>query len=63
MEFCPKCKRMTAEKNHYTGKLICYNRFCDQERTEAQAFGSKENKSVTSTTEEKKQSKKSFVLE
>ncbi len=54
---------MTAEKNHYTGKLICYNRFCDQERTEAQAFGSKENKSVTSTTEEKKQSKKSFVLE
>lgn len=29
MEQCPKCKRMSAERNHYTGELICYNRACD----------------------------------
>ncbi len=28
MELCPKCNRMTAERNHYTEELICYNRFC-----------------------------------
>lgn len=28
MEPCPKCKKMTAERNHYTGLLICYNRAC-----------------------------------
>ncbi len=31
MELCQKCKKMSAEKNHYTGEIICYNRFCDQE--------------------------------
>lgn len=24
MELCPICKRMTAERSHYTGILICY---------------------------------------
>lgn len=28
MEQCPKCKRMSAEKNHNTGKLICYWKTC-----------------------------------
>lgn len=29
MEQCPKCKHMSAERNHYTKLLICYNRNCD----------------------------------
>jgi len=29
MKECPKCGKMTAEINHYTGKLICYNRECN----------------------------------
>lgn len=28
MEKCPACGRMTAERNHYTRKLICYSRDC-----------------------------------
>ena len=28
MELCPQCGRMTAERSHYTGILICYNRDC-----------------------------------
>ena len=28
MDRCPKCREMTAERNHYTKKLICYNRKC-----------------------------------
>jgi len=28
MEICPKCHKMTAERNHYNQKLICYNREC-----------------------------------
>lgn len=28
MEQCPICKRMSSERNHYTGLLVCYNRFC-----------------------------------
>lgn len=28
MELCRKCKRMTAEKNHYTGDIICYAKNC-----------------------------------
>ena len=28
MELCPKCKRLSAEINHYTGLLICYNLSC-----------------------------------
>ena len=31
MELCPKCNRMTAERNHYTKELICYNRRCEEE--------------------------------
>jgi hypothetical protein len=31
MEECPKCGHMSAERNHYTGLLICYNRSCDFE--------------------------------
>jgi hypothetical protein len=34
MELCPKCNRMTAERNHYTKEIICYNRFCTQESVE-----------------------------
>lgn len=39
MELCPKCKRMTAEKNHNTGKVICYNKFCDQQAGEGNLEG------------------------
>jgi hypothetical protein len=28
MELCCRCKRMTAETNHYTGDVICYARDC-----------------------------------
>jgi len=28
MEYCPRCKKMTAEKDLYTKKLICYNAPC-----------------------------------
>lgn len=28
MELCPLCNKMTAERSHYTGVLICYNRDC-----------------------------------
>jgi len=28
MELCPKCKRMSAEKNHYNGRLYCYAKNC-----------------------------------
>lgn len=35
MEICPKCKKMTAERNHYTKELICYNRFCEQQTMES----------------------------
>lgn len=28
MELCPKCGKMTAERNHYTKLLICHNREC-----------------------------------
>lgn len=28
VELCPVCKRMTAERNHYNGNLVCYNRYC-----------------------------------
>ncbi len=38
MELCRKCKRMTAEKNHYTGEIVCYNRFCDEEAKQTQSF-------------------------
>jgi hypothetical protein len=37
MEECPKCYHMTAEKNHYTGKLVCYNRFCHKDSMEIKA--------------------------
>ncbi len=46
MERCPKCGRMTAEKNHYTKTLICYNRFCEREENEIKAKGEK-NESAT----------------
>ena len=39
MELCPKCKRMTAERNHNTGTIICYNKFCDQQTNEFQSLG------------------------
>lgn len=28
MERCPRCDRMSAETNLYTGELVCYNRDC-----------------------------------
>jgi len=28
MEFCPNCRKMTAEKDLYTKKLVCYNERC-----------------------------------
>jgi hypothetical protein len=31
MELCPKCKRMTAERSLYTNRIICYNRFCEEQ--------------------------------
>lgn len=31
MELCPKCNLMTAETNHNSGKLVCYNRYCLEE--------------------------------
>ncbi len=34
MEKCPKCGRISAERNHYTGLLICYNRSCDYKEKE-----------------------------
>ena len=34
MELCPKCKRMTAERNHYTKQIICYNKNCEQQGME-----------------------------
>jgi len=31
MDLCPKCKRMTAERSLYTNRIICYNRFCEEQ--------------------------------
>lgn len=28
MEECPKCGNISAERNHYTKLLVCYNRTC-----------------------------------
>ena len=28
MELCPNCGRMTAERSHYTGIIICYSKNC-----------------------------------
>ena len=28
MEICPKCKHLSAELNHYTNLIVCYNRAC-----------------------------------
>ena len=36
MELCPKCKHMTAERNHYTHEVICYNVSCEKEASELQ---------------------------
>jgi len=33
MERCPQCKQMTAERDHYTGNLVCYSTTCDFEET------------------------------
>jgi hypothetical protein len=42
MELCPKCGRVTAERNHYTKMLVCYNiKCCYQE--------GKENRETIST--------------
>jgi len=38
MELCPKCKKMTAERNNYTKELICYNRFCEQQTMESKKY-------------------------
>ncbi len=37
MELCPLCHKMTAEKSHYTGVSICYNRFCNKDWLERMA--------------------------
>jgi len=34
MELCKKCNRMTAERDHYTGEVICYSRFCVEQTSE-----------------------------
>jgi hypothetical protein len=31
MELCPECLHMRAERNHYTGQLVCYNPNCEIE--------------------------------
>ena len=31
MELCPKCGKLSAERNHYTLLLLCYNTECDYE--------------------------------
>jgi len=41
MDLCPKCNRMTAERNHYTQELICYNRFCEQQASELKGVENK----------------------
>jgi hypothetical protein len=40
MERCLKCGRMSAERNHYTGKLICYWKVCSyqEEKMDLQLF-------------------------
>ena len=41
MELCAKCKKMTAERNHYTREVICYNRYCDQESSQLKVTSEK----------------------
>ncbi len=47
MELCPKCRRMTAERNHYTKEIICYNRFCEQQTVEGKSTNSNISASKT----------------
>jgi hypothetical protein len=28
MEYCPRCKKMTAQRDLYTKEVICYNSNC-----------------------------------
>lgn len=28
MEICPYCNKMTAQKDLYTGEIICYDKMC-----------------------------------
>ncbi|MBD3282542.1 MAG: hypothetical protein GF387_02960 [Candidatus Portnoybacteria bacterium] len=46
MDFCPVCKRMSGEINHYTGRLICYNHSCGFKETEK---GAKKRRSLGSS--------------
>ena len=34
MKICPKCKHLSAELNHYTNLIVCYNRACGFEENE-----------------------------
>lgn len=45
MELCPLCEKMTAERSHYTGILICYNRFCEKDL--AEKLSGKKEESMT----------------
>jgi len=38
MEVCPKYGRFCAERNHYTGLLLCYNRSCDYKEEEVKVI-------------------------
>lgn len=44
MELCPKRKKTMAEKNHYTGKIVCFNRYCGSEEDEPSNYDYDKNK-------------------
>jgi len=46
MELCSKCKRMTAEKNHYNGDIICYARDCGHVEKAGEEMSDEEKCSV-----------------
>lgn len=56
MELCPKCNKMSAERNHYTKLLICYNRSCDYRESKAskEKYNKGEDSEIRSTATRQK---------